>query len=226
LAGLLGQMKVIVNDDGTIVIPALTGFGGQPKVWREVGSYVWSEVGGKQRIAARVVNGRVQAFGFEPFASIAVLQPVPATRSATWNLPLLLGAIVVLLLTAIFWPATALVRRHYGTNVALPRRELLAYRWARVAALINLAFLLGWVLVIVSVDVEWASSLDPWLRLLQLVGCLGVAATGAAVWSVWLTWNGGRGWWAKISSALLGAACLAAVWFAFAFNLISATLNY
>ena len=33
---LLGQARVVAKDDGTLVIPALTGLNGQPKVWREV----------------------------------------------------------------------------------------------------------------------------------------------------------------------------------------------
>jgi CubicO group peptidase (beta-lactamase class C family) len=225
-AELLGQMQINVNDDGTIVVPAFTGYNGRPRVWREVEPYVWREVGGKRRLAARVVNARVQALGFEPFVSIAVLQPVPTSHSATWNLPLLLSASAVLLLTVIHWPVTALLRRHYGTHLTLAGRELRACRWARVAALINLVFVLGWALVILAGDVDWASSLDVWLRLLQLVGCIGVAGTGVVIWNAWLTWNRARGWWAKAWSVLLAAACLAVIWFAFAFKLITVSLNY
>lgn len=121
---------------------------------------------------------------------------------------------------------TALLRRHYGTHLTLARRELSAYRGARVAALINLVFVLGWALVILAGDVDWASSLDERVRLLQLVGCIGVAGSGVVIWNAWLTWNRARGWWAKVWSVLLTAACLAVIWFAFAFNLITVSLNY
>ena len=78
--GLLGQFRVNANADGTLVIPPLTGLNGQPKVWREVAPFVWREVGGKERLAAKIENGRVRFLGYDASSGIEVFVPVPAWR--------------------------------------------------------------------------------------------------------------------------------------------------
>ena len=79
---LLGQARVVGNDDGTLVIPELTGLNGQPKMWREVAPYVWREVGGQERLAAKIENGRIRFLGFDSAGGIEV-----CSRSPSWNRP-------------------------------------------------------------------------------------------------------------------------------------------
>ncbi len=76
--GMLGQFDVSANADGTLVIPPLTGLNGQPKVWREVAPFVWREVGGKERLAAKIEDGAVRFLGHDTSSGIQVFMPVPA----------------------------------------------------------------------------------------------------------------------------------------------------
>lgn len=225
-AGLLGQMRAEVNDDATLVIPAMTGLNGRPKIWREVSPYVWRQVDGAERLAARVVDGQVRALGFEPYASVAILQPVPGWRSASWNLPVLAGAVVVLLASAISWPAGLLIRRRHG-GALLGEPALTALRWSRLVVLAHLAFVIGWAMVVAAGDLDWSGSQDAWMRLLQFVGCIALVGTGTVMWSASLTCSSTAiRWPRKVWSVLLVAACLSVAWFAIMFRLITVPLIY
>ena len=225
---LLGQARVVAKDDGTIVIPALTGLNGQPKVWREVEPYVWREVGGQERLAARIENGRVRFLGFDQAGGIEVLLPVSAMQSSAWILPAMLVAIVVLLVTVIGWPVAALVRRRYGAAFALVGQQALAYRLTRVAAIVGLVFLLGWALIIQSglSDLAVFSRIGGRVALLHTLGFVCLIGAGVAIWNAWLVWKGSAKWWSKAWSVALATSCVLVVWFGFAFNLIGVRLQY
>ena len=74
LVYMLGQTKVIANEDGTISVPMLAGYSGAPKKWREIRPFVWQDTNSGDRLAADVVDGRVTRFSAEPIASIMVFQ--------------------------------------------------------------------------------------------------------------------------------------------------------
>lgn len=227
--GLLSQTPVAVSSDGTLMIPPLTGLNGKPKAWREVDDFVWREVGGRERLAARVVDGRVQAFGLDALGGIAMLQPVPAWKSSAWILPALLGSVAVLLYEVLSWPIVTLVRRHYGIASSLAGPAQLSRRLVRVVALVYLAFLVGWLALLQAVDADYAfaaGNLDPWLALLHAVGMLGVAGTAVAVWNTWRTFKSDARWGSRLSAVVVAAACLAITWFAITFNLIRFSLDY
>lgn len=226
---LLGQFKVTVEDDGTVVIPPLTGLNGEPKRWREVAPYVWQEIGGQERVAAQVENGRVRMVGADSLTGIMVFLPVGAAAASSWIIPAVMVAIVALLLTVVAWPVAAVVRRRRGAAFALSGREALGYRFVRVAAVVNLVFLLGWVLVFSAGEADLAAfdgRMDPWLWLLRLIGLLVVAGAAVATWNAWLTFHASRGLKSKTWAVVLAASCVALAWFAFAFHLISFDPRY
>ncbi|HWN06984.1 MAG TPA: serine hydrolase domain-containing protein, partial [Steroidobacteraceae bacterium] len=112
--GFLGQTRVLLDDDGSLLIPALVDANGEPMDWREVRPFVWHQVGGKERLAARLKNGRVELISVDSASPFLVLQPAPWWKSSTIFLPLLVVALAVILASIVAWPATALLRRHYG----------------------------------------------------------------------------------------------------------------
>ena len=226
---LLGQARVVARDDGALVIAELTGLNGQPKVWREAAPYVWREVGGQERLAAKIENGRVRFLSFDSAGGIEVLLPVSVMESSAWIVPALLVAIAVLSLTVISWPAAALIRRRYGAAFALVGRQALAYRLARVAAIVSLVFLLGWAVIIqtgMSDLAAFGGRMDGWIMLFQLLGLVGLVGACAAIWNAWLAWRGSAKWWSKAWSVALATACVLIVWFGFTFNLIGLRVHY
>jgi CubicO group peptidase (beta-lactamase class C family) len=227
--GLLGQFTVNANPDGTLVIPPLRGLNGQPKVWREVAPFVWREVSGKERLAAKIENGRVRFLGHDGSSGIQVFLPVPASRSAGWIMPLALVSAASLLLTLLVWPVAGLIRRRRGMVLELTRQQLLARRLVYAVALVHLVFLVGWVVLIQAglSDLSlFDGRADGWFHVLHLLGFIGLVGAGVAIWNAWLTWQGPRGWRARAWSLVLATSCVALTWIAFTLNLVRLDAYY
>jgi len=230
MLSLLGQMKVVANQDGTLVVSSLRSDSGVPLVWHEVGSFLWKDASGKHTLAAVVKDGKVIQFGEDDLAAIEVFQPVPFASNASWNLPLLFGMVGVFLAMLVLWPIQALVRRRYGQRFPLAGRDALLYRTARITALIDLVVLVSFLLIVQSAGTNisvFDDSLDIWLRLLQLLCLLGIVGAGLSVWNAVRVWtDAGRSWWAKTSVTATMVALLAFVWFVVSLQFITASLNY
>jgi hypothetical protein len=138
-------------------------------------------------------------------------------------------ASAILVLTVLVWPIAAWRRRRRGTPLALSPRELSIYRIARVVALIDVVFLLGWFGIVSAGSADLAAydgRLDTWFYVLHILGLIGAVGVIVALWNGWLAIAGKRGWKATTWNVGLAVACLAVSWFGFAFNLIRLTLKY
>ena len=222
LVNMLGQVKVVANEDGTLSVPLAMGANGVPKKWREISPYLWQDVAGSDRLAADVVDGKVTRFSMEPYAPIMVFE-----RLSTWrafSLPLLAASLAVLLLTVLAWPVSALVRRHYGAAYALSGTDKRAHRLVRLTALamlLSVGGALGFVVAMLG-DLEMTGAgSDLWINLLRLLATV-VLPVGAAiaVWNAWHVLRGRRRWLAKLWALLLALSCLFLLWIGFANHLI------
>ncbi len=230
LVYMLGQTKVVANEDGTISVPMLAGYSGAPKKWREIAPYVWQDTGSGDRLAAEVVDGQVVRFSAEPIAAIMVFQ-----RAAWWQSPgvfmtMLFGSLAALLLTVIAWPVSALVRRHYGARYPLAGQDARAHRWVRIASLAVLASMgamIGMVVAMMSDLALMSPSSDGLVIAMRALATI-VLPVGAAValWNAWVVLRSGRSWWAKLWSLVLAASCLALLWIGIACHLIGFSANY
>lgn len=226
---LAARIPIKANADGTIRTPALLNFeSGQPQTWREVGPFVWKEVGGHGRLHMKVENGHVDSWLADEVGSSFVMEPVPYLFSSELNLPLLIICAIVLLITVLARPAAALVRRRYGRKLELEPRAARVRKWAYLAAVAGVAFLLGWVVLIGAVGTlsAFTPALDKWIRLVQLIGLLCVPGALIAVWNGWLSLRTRRDWFTRIWNVVFALAMIFLVWFSFAFSLISLHLNY
>src|SRR5262249_11419042 len=128
---------VAPDKDGNVVIDGLKGTDEQPKRWQEVEPYVWQEIGGSERLAALVENGRPVRIGYGPYPFM-LFERVPWWASGGWLMPLWVAGLVALLLTVLAWPISALVRRHYKVTYALSGPDATAHRRIRWAALLEI----------------------------------------------------------------------------------------
>ncbi len=226
---LLGQVKVIDNGDGTITATGLDDLAGAPKIWREIAPFVWVDSGG-QRLAAKVVDGKVVRFSVDEISPFMVFDRTPVSKSSAWLLSALYASLAALLLTVMLWPVNALVRRRYKADLALEGADRKAFRWVRIGAAAALAVLAGWIglVSLVSADLNWLSSrINPWLWTLQILSVLAFfGLAGAALWNAWRVWKGNRRWTAKAWSIVLVAAALIVLWVALAFKLIAFGTNF
>ncbi|WP_129646291.1 serine hydrolase domain-containing protein [Peristeroidobacter agariperforans] len=229
LSSLVGQQSITLNADNTISIPSAVGLDGVRKRWREVAPYVWREVGGTQRLVARIDAGQVKAIGMDSLAGTGILLPVPTWRSSGWIFPVLFTAVAVLVVAAICMPVAALVRRHYQSPLTLPPPASPARVLSRVAVIANLSLLAGWVVVLrkgLNDFSLFTSELDVWLRLLHLIGVAVAMLSIAAVWNAWLSWRSPHPRAMRIGNSAIAAACCVVAAFAFAFNLVTLGLDY
>ncbi|WCM28444.1 beta-lactamase family protein [Sphingomonas sp. QA11] len=221
LAG--GQVKVGVDGKGALRPQAFPGLGGQARKWVEIAPFVWRDQDSKMRLAARVENGKVTRFSLDatPFM---LFEPVAWYLSSAWLTPALLLSLGALLLTALSWPVSALVRRHYGAKLALTRTELKSYRLTRGFAALAVAVMLAWPVFITILlsdfsflggQLDWALIL---LQLLTPIAFLGLAFL--TVWNLWLVWKGKRGRFSKVWSVVLLLSSIILLWVAVGFHLI------
>ncbi|WP_426000389.1 serine hydrolase domain-containing protein [Caulobacter sp. DWR1-3-2b1] len=230
VVGLLGEAKVVANPDGTITFSVLRGFNDVPKKWREISPFVWADVdGGKERLAAKVENGRVVRFGVDPYPFM-VFEPTPAAKSGAWLLPAAGASLAALLLTVILWPITAIVRRRYGQSFPLHGQEARAYRLVRIGAAASALSIVAWIGTVLTMFGDLAllsAGMDAWIWALHILGSLGVfAGLGLAIWNLTVVWKGKRSWFAKLWSVVLVLSTLVLTWLAIAFHLVGLGANY
>src|SRR6185436_233074 len=103
---VMNGVDVAANPDGTISIPMPPT--GRVKRYHEIGPFLWREVGGKSVLGMRVEDWRVVSLHEDP---VVALVRVPRWQSMSFNLPLLGGALAVLLVSAIVAPLAMLRRR-------------------------------------------------------------------------------------------------------------------
>jgi CubicO group peptidase (beta-lactamase class C family) len=222
--GLVSQMKVIANPDGTVSVPALRGLDGEPRRWREIAPYVWKDVAGPWRLAAETRDGRVTRFSMDQISPIMALEPPPWWRSSAWLTPALLTSLAALILTALLWPVTALARRGHTPMLGLEPSDRRAARAARIAAIATVAIVAGWAFVLgtgVSDLEAFSGRLQPAIAALGLAGPVVVALSLAAVvWNAVRAWRRARpAWAARIWSLVLVFSVVVVAWTIVVFRL-------
>jgi CubicO group peptidase (beta-lactamase class C family) len=227
--GLVGQTKVSLDSKGELVLPFL-GLNGKPRHWVETSAFVWKDRGSHERLAAKVVDGKVVRFSIDGLSPFMVFDRAPWYQNTAWLLPLLCASLAALALTAIVWPIAAIVRRRYGAKLALGPAALRAYRASKIAAVLILAALGTWTLTL-SLMLKNADNLsakfDSTVRFAQIFGMIAfIGGFALMLWNLFVVWNSTRRWPAKLWSVVLAISAFVVLWVAFAFKLISFGLNY
>jgi CubicO group peptidase (beta-lactamase class C family) len=230
LVYMLGQTKVVANDDGTISVPMLGTYSGAPKKWREVSPFVWQDTSSGDRLAADVVDGHVSRFSAEPLAAIMVFQRASWWQSPAVFMTMLFGSLVALLFTVLAWPISALVRRHYAVRYPLAGQDARAHRWIRIASLavlVSMGGMIAMIFVMMSDLAMMSPSMDGMVIAVRAVTTL-LLPIGAAValWNAWTVLRSKRSLWAKLWGIVLAASCLALLWIGIACHVVGFSANY
>jgi CubicO group peptidase (beta-lactamase class C family) len=222
---LLQQTAISAKADGTIGAPKVLEPG--EATFREVGPDLWREVGGTRELALRTVSGIKTVIDSEE--PISVLHPVPFLRSASLNLTILGASLAILVLTAVLWPVTAILRRRYGRPAASVEVRRLR-RWIGAVVILDLLYVSAWIMLLQPVlsTSLWVYSwrLDPVVRALQILGLLVIAASLVGLWALWRNsrLQSSRIVWVR--NVALAAAMLGIVWIGVVGRLMSFNLNY
>ena len=222
--GLFGQTKAGVDAKGELAVP-FNGLNGKPRHWVETAPYVWRDQDSHERLAAKVVDGKAVRFSIDGISPFMVFDRVPGYADAAWLLPALYCALAALLLTAVFWPVTAIVRRRFGAGLALGPDALRAYRLSKVGSILLLAALGLWGFTIIRMFNDFNNLTNKFngnIRFAEVFGILAILSGSAFIaWNLWTVWKGTRRWPAKVWSIVLALSAFIVLWIAFVFNLFS-----
>ena len=223
---LLGQTKVSSDKDGIVTVSSYRGVNRQLQRWREVGPLQYQAIGSASRMGAVVRDGKVSLIMRDDYPPVEALQPVPASLSAAWNLPLLYVSGGILAIAALTWPLAAIVRKRYGHSFELSGRAATLYRLSRAVCCGYLAFGYLWYWLLTKGG-HASSDGDGTVRLIQLLGVVCLVGTVAPLMIVGMVFAApARSWWAKVSSVAIASACLAAIWFTLSLHLITPNIDY
>jgi hypothetical protein len=223
-----GQLKVVANSDGTVSADGLKDLNGENKKFKEIAPLMFRDVNGQARIAfKRDDSGRLLMAIDYPFM---VFQKSPWYLNSALQTTLIIGAVIILALTLLLWPVAALIRWHYGQKLTLTPAQRRLRLLVRIVCVVDLAFLLGFVLFF-TVAMKDIGLLSPryngWLRFIQIVGWLGVLGTVFALYNLVRSWTSAGRWiWAKLGDTVVALACVAFVWFVFTWNMLHWSLRY
>ena len=181
-------------------------------------------------MAAKVVDGKVRAVWFDETVPAFVLQPVPASRDKAWILPLLGASTALLAIVALSWPVAAFARRRYGRTFSHAGRRALAYRLVRGVALLDVVFVIGMIVTIISTASNEAAldgGSDGALRLFQLIGLVGLLGVVVGPWNLVEVWRDkASSWWAKLTAGLVTLAFFSVSYLGFAVHFFTASMKY
>lgn len=227
--GFIGQTKVGANRKGELQL-AFPGPNGKPRHWVEVSPFVWQDVNGHDRAAARVVDGKPVRFSFDFLSPFEVFDRAPWYARVTWLMPLFLASFAALLLTVLVWPVAAIVRRRYHAPLALDPSARRGYLASRIGALASVAALGIWGLFMVLILQDTGTlggRLDPLLVLAQLLSIVAlIGGPAAMLWNLYAVWRGRRRWPAKLWSVVLVLSSVFVLWVALVCKLLVVGTDY
>ncbi|WP_226019058.1 serine hydrolase [Novosphingobium sp. FKTRR1] len=219
LAGLMGQVTVTTDPDGTVIFPVIPRASGEPIHYREIAPFVWRAVGGHERFGAVVKDGKVVRVSSDSLAGFMVFNRVAWWQDASWILPFSGAGALIVILTALGWPVIALVRRRHGAKFPLIGKRAKAYRLVRIGAVVALMAIGAVAALFASISADGglqALTENDW-PILVVSGLVLLGFGGgllAAFYNLYAVLSEKSGWFAKLWGGLLALSFVALLWFA------------
>jgi CubicO group peptidase (beta-lactamase class C family) len=214
------------KDRKDIKVEGFKDFNGEVKKWQEIAPLIYRAVNGQDLLAfRRDGKGRLQLV---PNIPIFVFQRVSLLQDKNFNLPLLIGCLVVMGLTLLFWPVGALIRRHYHQRLEMDAPQRRARLWIRLVCALNTIFVLAMLQALSNTEAgAFSEKLDLHINLVQAVGVLGALGTVLVLIACLRSWRDRNLWaWAKVWNLIVLLACAGFTWFLLYWNLLDFSKNY
>ena len=174
LLSLVGQDKISANPDGTITTP-LKGPNGQLLKFEEISPLLYREVHGRAHLGFKKdENGQMQ---FQMDFPFFIFQKVSFWENKYFNYTLAIFGLTMVVLTVVFWPVGALIRKHYGRPLDLSPLDCKLRLGVRLVCIFFIGLFGGWltVLSLATSSITAVNALAPWII---LFGILGVSVSG------------------------------------------------
>ena len=223
-----GQVEVSFNPDKTIRIDGFQNAAGQPLQFRQIGSLLYEDQESRQRaVFRRGWNGKLQ---MQVGAPDDVFIQVEPWQKRFLSCFVLIICLLVVVLTLVFWPVAALVRKHYERSLHLPATERRIRTAVRLVCVLFCVLLFGWAAVFVAGMQDFVyimTGLGRWIMVFGVVGILCALGTFLVCWNAVRAWKeSGVSRWTKIHAAALALACTGLLCFAVIWNLMNFNLHY
>lgn len=228
ILAVTGEAKVYLNNDGTISVDELKDMSGVPIKFGEIGPMLFRNVNGQDRLGFKhdYSGNTVGVIDF-PFM---LLQKASWWDNSAFQLTLIIGSFSILVLTILLWPILAAVRWHYAKPLSLTLEQRRLRLLVRLACIALVAFVAAFAAFFTFGEkhIEILSPRgNPWLRLIQLVGWVGILGSLIAIYSAAKSWQDRAHWiWARIGDTLIALACVATAWFVFTCHMLHWSLRY
>jgi CubicO group peptidase (beta-lactamase class C family) len=228
ILNVAGQPKVSANSDNTITVDLLKDPNGKPKKLEEIGPLMFRAVNGQERVGFKHddAGNLVLVIDFPFF----VFQRSPWYVNSALNLTVIIVAVALFVLTLLLWPVAALLRKHYRQPLNVSPQRRWVRLLTRLVCLVNILFLVAFLIFfsLSEKDIGILSpKFNPLIRIIQLVGWLGVIGTIVALLNAIRAWKEFGGWrWGKIGETLIALACILFVFFVFNWNMLHLSLRY
>ena len=222
---MLSNEKVSPGKNGVINTAGMKSQNQVPKTWEEIGPLLYREKNGQERLGfTRDNTGRMVMSMDFPFE---VSMRVGLINSKSFNEFLIGFVAVVCLITFLFWPTTFGMRKHYDHPLMLDRQQKVL-RWAiRIVALIDLAYIGSWVALLSGGQPLFDASMDPKLRLMQIIGWLGTIGTIVVIYAIAKTWRSPGEWGlSHAGNVVIALSALSFSWFLYHWHLLHFSLFY
>ncbi len=223
-----GQVEVSVDPDKTIRIDGFEDAAGQPLKFRRIASLLYEDAVNHQRVAfRRGWNGKMQ---MQVGAPDEIFLHVDALQKKPLSYLVLIAGLSVVVLTLIFWPVAALVRRHYARPLNLSSTDRTLRIVQRLVCVLLCILFFGWAVVFAVGLQDFVlimTGLSRWIVVFGVVGILCSIGTIFLWWNVATTWKGtAASLWTKAHGITLALACTGLIWFAVLWNLMNFNLHY
>jgi len=180
LITMLQPTVITANPDGTITSKLLL----KPQTFVETAPYLWHEVGGHDKLQAKVVDGKVVSWSTDYLAFAFAWEPLHGLAGLGLEMPLFVLSLVLLLITVLAWPVGALARKWYGAAPLTPAVRS-GTRWTAAAAIAALVATIAWTALFAVVAAITTPHLDNWVHLVQLLSFVGfVGGWLVALWNL------------------------------------------
>lgn len=225
--GFVEDLTVSPTKDGAITVDDFKSSNQVPKTYVEIGPLLYREKDGQDLVGfTRNYDNRLTLSMDYPFM---VWTKVSLADNKIWNIFLISFVTVVCIATLVWWPLSVWFRHHYGRALELTRTQRLVRILIRVVLAFDLAFIVSWLTLLVSSGGNplFNATLDPTLRVMQIIGWIGTLGTILILYGLFRLWRARGEWWVShFGNILIALAAVSFSWFLWHWHMLHFSLNY
>jgi CubicO group peptidase (beta-lactamase class C family) len=217
LGNLLTEVSISSDDGGVLV---LSGFG-KPIRFREIRPFLWQEVDGSERLSVKMKDDRPVSMAVNGVSPIMEFSPVGFMHSASVILPVILASVVILAITILSWPFSAIAKRWYGVAPAQSADQRRLFNVRQLASLSLVVSIIVWMALIIPRMSGFSEADNMQILITQAVSVLCVLIAVVCMFLVARDLFKVKKTALKTAGTVLWLiACIALIWFYFSFNLL------